>query len=698
MIGKRAVALVLFGSIVGTARAGGPSDARVADAIAKGVEFLRGQQQDGAWSGSAYGAHTLGVTALSGLALMENGVARDDPAIRGALDVVRRLAETETETYDLTLAILFLARQQAEPKGPNDPLIKTLARRLIGGQDEAGMWSYTVPIEPPPETASTEESPPKSNESARKRRVRRASRGDNSNTQFGLLGVWAAGRHGVAPDRPLEKIDDHFRSTQNDDGRWDYIPQASPGSPAMNCAGLLGLAISAARPEKAERLTAKARGAALASDPAFVAALREVTKDARRIDSGTDIYQLWSMERVCVALGLRSLDGFDWYAEGASILLEAQKGDGSWSHKWGTIPETGLALLFLRKANLAFELDRVLKMPAANENKPDMAAPEAPAPAIDTKGDADVSVSVRASDESHFPEITLDFEVKDAKGVALLDGKKEDFRVTESDQPVDVLRFSSPQSKEILPATVVLVVDHSESMREENRIDGLKRAVETFLKVMPKGSRVAVVAFSSDVRVLCPFTDDPSKVQIAVDALSPDGFTRYYDAVSAALELIGRESGRRAVLALTDGEDTASKVDLKAVILKARDAGLPVYTVGLGSEDEIESDALKRLAVETRGQYFPARKADELRAVFEQFAVRQGQLYQLTFTTNRKLPDGTLRDVKVYYKASRNAGAAQVFIPGMVVPKAGWSPLFLALLAGLAVLAILPGRLARKSA
>ena len=82
----------------------------------------------------------------------------------------------------------------------------------------------------------------------------------------------------------------------------------------MSCAGLMGLAISASRPSLAERQTARARGAALAADPAFQAALRAVGQDARRAGNHSDIYYLWSLERVCVALGLRSLDGFDWYA------------------------------------------------------------------------------------------------------------------------------------------------------------------------------------------------------------------------------------------------------------------------------------------------------------------------------------------------------------------------------------------------
>ena len=81
--------------------------------------------------------------------------------------------------------------------------------------------------------------------------------------------------------------------------------------------GLMGLAIAASRPSLAERQTARARGAALAADPVFVKALAAVGEDARRASLQSDIYYLWSLERVCVALGLRSLDGFDWYAHGA---------------------------------------------------------------------------------------------------------------------------------------------------------------------------------------------------------------------------------------------------------------------------------------------------------------------------------------------------------------------------------------------
>src|SRR5262249_27355591 len=149
-------------------------------------------------------------------------------------------------------------------------------------------------------------------------------------------------------------------------------------------------------------------------------------------------------------------------------------------------------------------------------------------------------------------------EVKRPDGSYLTDARREDFRVTEDGHEVEVLRLLSPAG-EARPITVVLVVDRSLSMEEEDRIGGLKRAVATFLRGLPRGSRVAVIAFGSDVQQVCPFTDDFDRVQATVDRLSPAGATRYYDAVSEALELLHGQTGRRAVLALTDGEDTFSQ-------------------------------------------------------------------------------------------------------------------------------------------
>ena len=131
---------------------------------------------------------------------------------------------------------------------------------------------------------------------------------------------------------------------------------------------------------------------------------------------------------------------------------------------------------------------------------------------------------------------------------------------------------------------MVLVVDHSGSMKQDDKIGGLKRAVSTFMEGLPAGSKVAVVAFSDEVEVICPFTTDPARVREAVESLEANGGTRYFDAVSAALDLLGEHSGRRAILALTDGLDTESQsvhAGEQGDRPKAKALGLPVHTLRL---------------------------------------------------------------------------------------------------------------------
>ncbi|MFO0909259.1 MAG: VWA domain-containing protein [Isosphaeraceae bacterium] len=692
---------ILAGAVVAPALGAAPPDPKeVASAIERGVSYLREvQARDGHWDYRFDGDHTLGMTALAGLAMLENGVALDDDAIRRASEVVRTLARNSPQTYDLSLAILFLARVQGASQGPNDALIRQLARRLAaGGRD--GIWTYTVPVRPELEVDPDDQTIGTTR--ARRRSLNRLSRGmsggDHSNTQFALLGLWAASRHGYDPSVELESIDDHFRGTSDSRGGWGYVPGDGTRD-AMTCAGLMGLTVAAARPAVAERQTARARGAALAADPAFTRALRIVGESARQINGQSDIYFLWSLERVCVALGLRHIEGFDWYAAGARELLDRQRADVGWpDERWGSLPNTCLALLFLRKANLAFEIDRVLRLPGEQRDETVVAEAtdeeEPGAPVGESGAQGQSRVVITAASDRAFPEVTVDFEVRNPDGTFVVDARREAFQVTEDGRPVEILKFSSPMG-EASPITVVLVVDRSLSMENEDRIGGLKQAVASFTHDLPPGSRVAVIAFGSNVSRLCPFTSDMNQVREVVNRLTPAGATRYYDAVAEALELLEREPGRRAVLALTDGEDTFSQnASLESVTTLARRLGLPVHTLGLGTEDEIEAESLKRLALDTRGQYYPAREADQLRKIYQELATRLRSSYTVTYRSDRRIPDGTLRPVRVAYVTggTASAGETAIFIPGMVVPAPGWSRLFLLMLAGIALIAALTRR------
>jgi hypothetical protein len=79
----------------------------------------------------------------------------------------------------------------------------------------------------------------------------------------------------------------------------------------------------------------------------------ERSTDPSQMGSQPDYYLLWSVERFCMTSRLAALGTRDWYAEGASILLRSQGADGVWAGGAGAVPDTCMALLFLRKAFVA---------------------------------------------------------------------------------------------------------------------------------------------------------------------------------------------------------------------------------------------------------------------------------------------------------------------------------------------------------
>ncbi len=398
--------------------------ARVHTAIERGVTFLKKTQEDtGTWPG--FGAHRVGLAALPGLTLLECGVPAGDEHIQNAARLVRNAIPGMMQTYDIALSILFLDRLgEAEDR----PRIQTLALRLLGGQTQAGGWTYNCPLltplmerdlltvlrhqqptalkgelaskagtgskalEPRPDMASAKKALeslpapmrhlPALFEPSAEFRLPPFDETDNSNTQFAILGVWVAGRHGIPTERALHHIARRFRLSQAPSGGWGYhytVPGVM-GTPAMTGAGLLGLAVGLglAEPDR----TARDRKAAPPKDPAVEKGLRTLAefigKPSGKKRAGTwlrgsgiagvNLYFLWTLERVGVLYNLRHIHGKDWYAWGTETLLDCQGEDGSWAQ--GGYPgaignmatvDTCFGLLFLKRTNLVQDLSRRLE-------------------------------------------------------------------------------------------------------------------------------------------------------------------------------------------------------------------------------------------------------------------------------------------------------------------------------------------------
>lgn len=195
------------------------------------------------------------------------------------------------------------------------------------------------------------------------------SHDDNSNTQFALIALWAARRHGVPTEQALLIADERFAGSQNVDGGWGY--NLHGGSTAsMTCVGLLGVAMG----HGAKGATPKPGAALSAEDPAIQAGLRKLgshlgepvlsPQAGLRMEN---LYLLWSLERVGMLYNLKTIGGKDWYGWGAQILVVNQSQDGAWSHSaqfHGSEPiiNTCFALLFLKRSNLVQDLSDNLRL------------------------------------------------------------------------------------------------------------------------------------------------------------------------------------------------------------------------------------------------------------------------------------------------------------------------------------------------
>ncbi len=177
----------------------------------KGMDFIKSEQfeDDGSWD---YEGHEVGITSLCAMALIENGMPVSDPAIDKAHRFVQKEMESEKGTYDIALAILFLSRVGDRD---NRPKIRDLAARLVAGQTEEGGWGYTCPLV----SAGI-----LSNPDTRPKLL--PGVGDNSCTQFAVLGLWVATRWGVDIGDTMSLVGDRFIETQREDGGWPYGPEA----------------------------------------------------------------------------------------------------------------------------------------------------------------------------------------------------------------------------------------------------------------------------------------------------------------------------------------------------------------------------------------------------------------------------------------------------------------------------------------
>jgi VWFA-related protein len=241
---------------------------------------------------------------------------------------------------------------------------------------------------------------------------------------------------------------------------------------------------------------------------------------------------------------------------------------------------------------------------------------------------------------------------------------KDDFQVYEDGQLQEITDFSAETN---LPITLGMLIDTSGS--EYYMLSSEKDAGSRFFgRILRKGDLGLVMSFDTDVDLLADFTDDKGVLNRALNRAqinipgggsimtqgplptSGNGGTNFYDAVYlAAHDKLSGEAGRKAVVVLTDAEDTGSKLKLQDAVEAAQRTDTVVHIL-LVAEDGGDQTVAKRLTDETGGRMIVVRNEKNLEAAFDQISEELRFQYTLGYTPSNKSHDGGYRKIKVEMK------------------------------------------------
>lgn len=237
-----------------------------------------------------------------------------------------------------------------------------------------------------------------------------------------------------------------------------------------------------------------------------------------------------------------------------------------------------------------------------------------------------------------------------------------DFTLFDNGKPQRIEKFELVRD---LPLTVGLVLDTSGSMRES--IGEAKRAASGFLRtVMTPKDRGFAVGFSDRPALLMPLTADPGALEIAFRDLPAYGNTSLHDALVYALYQFRGIRGRKAMVLLSDGDDTSSLVAFHDALAYAQRSGVAIYTIGLdvGAGSIGIRRKLQELAEETGGRVFYIEKATELVGVYEQIERELRSQYLLAFSPDPPAAEGERHTLEVKVgRSGLKARAARGYTP-----------------------------------
>jgi len=310
--------------------------------------------------------------------------------------------------------------------------------------------------------------------------------------------------------------------------------------------------------------------------------------------------------------------------------------------------------------------------------------------------------------------IDVPIQVKDKAGKPLTDLSKRNFIIYEDGDPQEIEDFSAVAA----PFEVAILLDTSGSTRSDLQL--IRRSALNFIESLRAGDRVAIISFRTErneteayavPEIINELTDDREVLKAAVEKVGTSNSTPYYDALIKTVETVFRDKpepqfrGRRALVALTDGVDSASISGFDESRELLSNAGIICYFIAVNTRDffeenligdceftmrfsqaqirryyrqfgnaniekaasfcqlgdferlavsktlyEIAAREMSELARTSGGRIFPAGDLSDARNAFKNVAADIGTQYKLGYYSSNSANDGKYRKIKVELK------------------------------------------------
>jgi Ca-activated chloride channel homolog len=261
--------------------------------------------------------------------------------------------------------------------------------------------------------------------------------------------------------------------------------------------------------------------------------------------------------------------------------------------------------------------------------------------------------------------VNVDVAVLDDKGHFIPNIPRGNFRVLEDNVPQQLTNFAMGEA----PETICMVIEFSNKFQSMYGAAWYQTltAAYGFAETLKRDDYVAVMAYDMRPEILSDFTNDRGKTQEALARLRIAGFSEanLFDALTDAEERMKDIEGRKAILLISSGIDTFSKLTFDKTRKILQNDAVPIYAIGLLQTAREMADAsgrlgsmarmdflqadnqMKTFAKETGGMAFFPRFYGEFPAIYNEISQSLRNQYSLAYNPSNNKKDGTFRKIKI---------------------------------------------------